>query len=268
MFPVELSVAADDLRLEIKPALDRARALGFRVVDIGAADGPLSPGELSTSGRRHFLRHLGDLGLSLKSLRGPVSGPGYANGAAGERRLEVAKGVISLAGEMKVPVVSTTLGGFESGDASSQSNRLQEALETLANAADQYGVTVAIENAGVPSADLVALLKRINCPRLAACCDSGAMLMQGEDPHRAADTMAGKIRLVRARDAVRGSAGATGYETAIGGGQLDPVHFLAGLTEAGYQGPLVISRSTGVNPAADIAHAKRVFDAILKPAGF
>lgn len=265
MSPFELAVATDDLKLEIKSALERARRMGFRAVDVGASQGPVSPGELSTSGRRHFLRHLSDLGLGLRSLRGPTAGAGYADGAAGERRLETAKSVLALASDLKVPVVSTTLGGFSSKDAEGQSVRLIEALAALADAADQYGVTLAIESAGINANDLAALVKQINCPNLAACCDSGAMLIQGENPHRIADALAGRVRLVRARDAVIGASNAPGHETALGSGQLDPASFIASLIESGYQGPLILTRQSGASPVADLTAAREVFENILRP---
>src|SRR6185436_4512010 len=95
------------------------------------------------------------------------------------------------------------------------------------------------------------LLREVDCPCLAACCDSGAMLMQGDDPHSVGNTMPGRIGLVRARDAVAGSAQAGGYEVTQGQGNLDPERFLASLSEATYMGDIVLTRSAGQDSAAD-----------------
>ncbi len=263
MNQVDLSVAVDDLRLEIKSALQQARAMGLHHIDIDATRGAISPQALSQSGRRHFARHLSDLGLRLDSLRGPTGGAGYADAAGGERRLETIKSILSLASELRVPIVSTTLGGFDAKYAEQQASRLHEALIHIADHADRSGVAVAIETAGIEAAQLAALLRKINCPLLAACCDSGAMLMQGENPHRIADVLPGKIRLVRARDALCGTDSASGSEMAMGQGQLDPAAFLAGLAEAGFRGPLVLSRTTGGQPRQDLMLAKQVFEALL-----
>src|SRR6185295_11389490 len=110
MIQPQLSVCLDDLKIDIKSAMDRARILGFRAIDVDATAGTLSAGELSQTGRRHLLKHLEDLGLRLGSLRGPTAGAAYWDPAQGEKRLETMKGVIGLAHALGVNVVSTTLG--------------------------------------------------------------------------------------------------------------------------------------------------------------
>lgn len=253
----ELSVCLDDLQLQVREALDRARWLGFRAVDVSATEGPISPGELARSGQRHLLRHLDDLGLRLGSLRGPVAGPGYGSGADGERRLETMLGVMRIASALGVPVVATSVAGG-GADRDDRWGREVEALTMLANDADRLGVIVAVETAGVGTSRLRQVLSEINCPNLAVCCDSGAMLAAGEDPHSIADTLPGRIKLVRARDAVAGEPGTPGYEVAIGEGQLDPPRFLAALSEAGFTGDIVVARTGGRDAEADIRKGREV----------
>jgi sugar phosphate isomerase/epimerase len=89
------------------------------------------------------------------------------------------------------------------------------------------------------------------------------MLIQGEDPHRLADALAGRVRLVRARDAVAGSGQAAGHEVALGEGHLDVPRFLAALAEAGFDGDLVLTRTSGDRPAADLERARGEFEKLL-----
>ncbi|MFQ5411330.1 MAG: sugar phosphate isomerase/epimerase family protein [Phycisphaerae bacterium] len=257
-----LSVCIEDLRLTLKNALVHARRMGFAAVDIRAKDGPISPAELTRTGQRHLLRHLADLGLRLGSLRGPTGGAGYADPAAGESRLDTMRAILNLASALRVPVVSTTLGQSREEGTATLNDRAIEALEALADDADRLGVMVAVETTGMESRQLGDLLARINCPGLGACCDSGAMLMQGEDPHRLADTLAGRVRLVRARDAVAGTESITGHEVALGEGDLDIRTFWAGLRESGFTGDIVLSRTTGSNPTRDLLQAKERFESI------
>ncbi len=284
-----LSICLDDLRLEIKAALEHARRMAFAAVEVGATAGPVSPAELSRTGQRHFLRHLSDLGLRLGSLRGPSSGPGYADPAGGERRLETMRRIIALASALHTPVVSTALGAIGTefafgkgatgclqpvsspvdarageppvapGESESVRDRTIDVLRTLADDADRCGVIVAVETAGIGAAELNQMFARIGCPNLLAACDTGAMLMRGEDPHRVADVLAGRIGLVRARDAVIGSALAPGHEVALGDGALDVAGLLAALAESAFAGDIVLTRTTGDSREEDLARAKARF---------
>lgn len=260
----ELAICLDDLGMSVKAAMERARGLGFVVLDMSATEGPISPGELSRTGQRHLLKHLSDLGLRLGSLRGPVDAAGYADRASGERRLDTMRSIIGLAAGLGVGVASTRLGGpVESGDESGAA-RMGEALVVLADEADRAGVMLAVETAGIGASALAKLLAEINCPLVTSCCDSGAMLMQGDDPHGVGATLAGRVGLVRARDAVGPSAGAAGYEVAQGEGQLEIPAFLAALREAGFGGSIVLSRTCGSQPAADLGRARLEFEKHLR----
>ncbi|HPF40017.1 MAG TPA: sugar phosphate isomerase/epimerase [Phycisphaerae bacterium] len=250
-----LSVCTDDLRLDIKSALRAASQIGFRAVDIGAAGGGLNPREMSRSAQRHLSRYLADLGLQLGSLRGPVAGPGYGDGVAGEHRLEMMRSIIALAGQMRVPVVSTSLGPIAGEAAPDSSRRVLEALEAIANDSYRHGVSVAIETTGIAPDALRDVLAKFDCPTLGACCDTGAMLMEGNDPHRLAEHLAGRIQIARMRDATFGSPGAAGREVDMGQGALDLSAFFATLNEAGFGGDLVVSRRDGARPAAELANA-------------
>jgi sugar phosphate isomerase/epimerase len=250
--------------MDVKAAMDRARRMGFHAIDVGATSGPVSPGELSRSGRRHLLKHLESLGLRLGSLRGPAAGPGYADPAGGERRLDTMRRIIAFAGELGVPVVSTTPGLYTAAGEQGGAGRLGEALGAIAAEADHWGVRVAVETCGIRVDALRDLLSRIDCPLLAACCDSGAMLMQGEDPHAVGEDLAGRLGLVRARDAVAGTAEGPGYEVACGQGSLDAGRLLAALDRGGFDGDLVLTRTSGMNPAEDLLAAQRIFGQYLR----
>lgn len=260
-----LSVCTDDLRMEIKNALRQARSLGFGIVDVGASTGPISPTELSRTGQRHFARYLGDLGLRLGSLRGPAGVGSFTDGSAGERRFETLRAILRLAADLHVPVVSATLGG-PSNDARA-SDRMHEVLSTLAADADRYGVQLAVETNGVSAASLSTVLRDLACPNLGACCDSGAMLMGGENPHAIANELAGRVQLVRVRDAVAGSRDVAGREVEMGEGHLDVPAFLATLQEAGFGGDLIVTRTGSASPAADLANAKAILESHLPKSG-
>ncbi len=261
----QLAVWLDDLRRDVVTAMNQARTLGFRAIDANAVAGPISPQELSQTGRRHLLKHLDDLGLRMGSLRGPVGGPGYTDARVGEQRLAAMRKIMDLAHTLGVPVVSTRLGAIQGTGDGGEAVRLREVVATLADHADRTGVCVAVETASLPAAELSRLLAETGCPWMASCCDSGAMLMQGDDPHAVAETLPGRIRLVRARDAVAAASAEGAAEVRLGEGDLNVERFLAALVEAGFRGDIVLTRSTGTNPVADLQHALAVFGKHLQP---
>ena len=257
-----LAVCLDDLRMEVKAAMDVARRIGFRAIDVSAVRGPISPGELSATGRRHLLKHLADLGLSLGSLRGPTGAGSLADSQSAERRIDETSRILELAAALRVPTVSLTCGRVESV-ADTQMGRFSEALSILAERADHWGVTLGIETAGITAADLGQLLGMIDCPQLRACCDSGALLMHGDAVGESVDLLKGRIALARLRDARAGSATHTGHEVRLGEGDLDLPRFLAALDEAGLAGDLIVSRSDSARPSDELRAAREAIEQYL-----
>lgn len=255
-----LSVCLDDLRMETKSAMDAARRLGFHAIDVSAVHGPISPAELSATGRRHLMKHLGDLGLALGSLRGPAGAGSLADPQSAEQRIDDTSRILELAAVLRVPAVSITCGHV--ADAAN-STRLREALSILAERADHWGVTLAIETAGIAAADLGQLLRTVDCPRLKACCDAGAMLMNGDAPNHLIDSLGGRVSLARIRDARAGSPGQSGHEVRLGEGELDVPGFLASLDEAGLSGDIIVTRSESARPAEELSAAKAVLERYL-----
>jgi len=263
MHTPSLAVQADDLHAELKAALQRARRLGFDAVSVNATRGPVTMQQLDRSGQRHFRRFLGDLGLRPASLRGPAGGKSYADPQVGEQRLDSLRGVIRLAGALGVPVVSTAPGHMVAGD-DNAGDRMLEAFHTIADEADHQGVHVAVETNGCEAAWLGQALRDIDCPFLGVCCDAGGMLERGDDPHHASRHMAGRVHLVRGRDAQPGSAQVAGAECAVGDGALDVPVFLADLLVAGFGGDIVLAREQGERRAEDLVRARELFERELR----
>jgi len=258
-----LAVQADDLHPEVKAALQQARRLGFDAVSINATRGPVTVQQLDRSGQRHFRRFLGDLGLRPASLRGPAGGKSYADPNFGEQRLDILRGVIRLAGALGVPVVSTAPGHTIEGDETVQA-RLLETFHAIAEDADYQGVHVAVETNGCDAAWLGQALREIDCLFLGVCCDAGGMLERGDDPHCASHHMAGRVHLVRGRDAQPGSPQVAGAECAVGEGALDVPVFLADLLAAGFGGDIVLAREQGDRRAEDLARGRAAFERELR----
>lgn len=134
-------------------------------------------------------------------------------------------------------------------------------LAKVAGMGQEKGVTIAFET-GQETADLLRLtLDELKCPNLKINFDPANMLLYEKgDPIWAVEILAGDIRSVHVKDAIRTKVpGTWGEEVPLGKGEVNIKKFLQTLKKVGYKGPLCIEREVGDQQARfnDIAHGIR-----------
>lgn len=249
-----LGARLDDLRLEPREALRVARDIGFSTIEMSAAAGPLSPPQLSRTGRRDLLRHVSSLGLELGALTAASQGKAYADPRQAEAAVERMLRILELAAELGTPVVTTAVAVPGQEDRQGL-DRIREAFSLFAAQADRTGRRLAVAPRGVQPEWLVRLVRELNCPNVQTCLDSGELIARGVDLRTALELSAGHLGWIHLRDALSGSPDSPGQEAAPGQGDLDLESLLAGLHAAEYGGPLVMARSGGSNPTEEFRAA-------------
>lgn len=151
--------------------------------------------------------------------------------------------------------------GFIPTESSPDRKAFLETLATVAGIAAEKGVTLALET-GQETADLLRrTLDELRQPNLKVNFDPANMLLYDMgDPIKALDVLAGDIRSVHLKDAIRPKiAGQWGEEVPLGQGQANIPLFVKKLAQIGFAGPLVIEREVGDRRGRlrDIAHAVR-----------
>jgi len=255
-----IGVVLDSFREPVKEALASAARLRLQDIEMPTIGGEIDPSALSNTGRRHLLHYVSSLGLRLSAL-GASLGPSRGRGADLEERLDRTRRIVELAVELRVPVVTTQLGRVDGETV--KSGDLVEAVEVLANLTDRTGTFVALETETSDPQAIAALLKRIDCPTVGTCYDPGSLLMDGYDPIAGLEPLADRILIARARNAVAGTSQRPGRETALGEGQMDLAEYLAGLDQAGYRRGPFLRRTQALDPAAELADARRRLEAML-----
>lgn len=257
-----LAVCLDDFGAPPKEALRAASELGFRCVQFGALQGPLSPGQLDESGRRHLRRFAEGLGLQIIALRVDFGGLRFLDASRTDHHIEHTCRVLELARELNVPMVSAPLGKFRTGVAE-EYDLVMSAVRAIAEHADLLNCFFTVETAVDTPQSLQQLLRDVSCPNLTVAYDPAELLMSGLDPLQPIATYAGDIGLAFARDAERGTAAQPGRETNLGAGHLSLQAYVAQLDAAGYRGPLIVRRADTTRPAADLAACKQYLESVL-----
>lgn len=129
------------------------------------------------------------------------------------------------------------------------------ALRRAAEAADLFGVDIAVENHGdFTSAQLVELLERVGHPRVGACLDTGNSLFRREDPLECARALAPWARSMHLKDWTM-ELGAEGEpvwtEAVIGEGKVPVAEILGVVLREGRD--LDIALENPVRPGGDEA---------------
>ncbi len=259
---IPTGVHLDDFRTEPKQALKLASELGFAVVQIGAVRGPISPEQLSGSGRRHLRRLATGLGLSIVALRADFGGLRFLDAALIEKHVRDTRLILELARELGASIVTAPLGKIDSNGAA-QYDQVKHALAEIIEHADKLDQILAVETSVVHLESIESLLDDISCPNLRVCYDPAELLMQGINPLTSIETFVDRIALAYVRDAQRGSPAQAGRETNLGQGELGLHSYLAGLEAAGYAMPLVVRRSDSADPLNDLRACKEYLDSVL-----
>ncbi len=251
-----LGVNAHDLHSDTKRALQQAGTLGVRLVELAAHAPDMSPAALSTSGRRHLLRFIEGMGMQLTSLTADHAMLRLTDPSTIDHRIALTSDVIKLAADLHVSVVSTAIGAVTHPDTHEPSPVAIEALQRMGEAADNYGIRLALR----PSADapdaFAALLDAVACPSVQLGLDLGSLVIAGNNPIRYVEQFATKVAIVHIRDARTGISDRPGCEVKMGEGDVDLTGALVTLESTDYRGAYILRRTGSNDPMSDLLAAR------------
>lgn len=256
MRPHLIGVDVDDLHLPIKDAFRKAAELKFDVVELPAAMGEAAPRNLSSSGRRHLVRYVDGLGLSVAALAADMPALRLTDTNAVDERVIRTCEIIDLAKDLKVRVVTTSVGALTHPETGDPSLPAAEVLRQIGEYADARGVVYAIRPSHDSGDRVVRVLDELSCPSIQIGLDPAAMVMSGVNPFEAVEQFASRLAILHVRDATAGLADRAGRETRFGEGEVDFVGILAILEAAEYHGTFIVRRTDSPHPTPDIQAAR------------
>jgi sugar phosphate isomerase/epimerase len=264
MAETAIGVDLADLRLGAKEALRAAARMQFRAVELPAAEGETSPKNLSASGRRHLLRFVEGLGLSMPALSADLPLLRLTDPAAVDERVERTCAIIELAADLGVAIVTAAAGALTHPRTGVPSEVALAALRCIGEFADSRGTIFALRPSCDTADRLAAVFDAVGCPQIRIGLDPAALVMSGVNPLSPLERFAGQLALIHFRDATMGSADRSGSETRLGEGEVDLRGIVSALEAAEYSGPLFVRRTDTNNPMQELAEAQITLKRLLR----
>lgn len=258
-----IGVDVDDFRLPTKQGLRKAADLAFRAVELATVAGDVAPSNLSSSGRRALWRYTDGLGLRMAALVADLPGLRLTDPRTVDERVERTCGILELAADLKVPVVTASAGALTHPDTGEPSPPAVDALKLIGEYADSRGLVYALRPSYDSGDRMVRVLAELGCPSIRVCLDPAAMAMAGANPMSLIERLADQIAFVYARDGTAGLSERTGHETRLGEGDVDLVGVLATLSAVDYTGPYILRRTDSQTPIADLQDARDMLSRLL-----
>ncbi len=260
-----VGVDLDDFRTETKAAMRLAAELKFRAIEVATVEGELSPSNLGASGRRHFVRLAGGMGLRLAALVADMRHQPLSHPATVDERVARTCAVLDLARDMGVPRVTAGVGLLTNPDGGEPNATALEALRRIGEHADARGVAYAIRPALDSGSRLAGVLDALSCPAIRVCLDPAAMVMQGVNPLASVEQWIEHACMLHVRDGTAGLDEHAGHETPLGQGDVDLIGVLATLDVADIAAPYILRRRDAARPADDLAAARDTLYELLPP---
>lgn len=183
---------------------------------------------------------------------------GIAPDATWDQNLENIRATVGIASALGLELVTFHAGFVPHDPADPDFSKMVDRLTTVAEIFAAAEMRVALETGQETADGLGLLLVALDLPNVGVNFDPANMLLYGKgDPVEAVRRLGRWIRQVHVKDAMQSATpGTWGREVAVGTGQVYWPAFFAALTEANFNGDLVIEREAGDQRVADIRTAR------------
>lgn len=265
VFTTPIGVNSDDLRMAPKQAFRKASEMHFRTIEFGAGKGDLSPKNLTGSGRRHLSRFVEGLGLSIGSLVADWHGLRLTDPLSVDGRVSCTQDIIDLASDLRVGIVTTSLGEVAHPETGEPVPLAVQALRALGEHADARGVLLAVRPTSDNAERTASLLAEVACPAVVVGLDPAAQVMAGHNPLALIELAGGRIPILHVRDGVVGNSERGGYETRLGDGDVDMIGVLAALQGTEFRGPYIVRQCRSNTPVEDLQIGHDRLKQLLSP---
>ncbi len=250
MDSLKIGVIIDSLRLGVRKGIEKAAQMGVEGFQIYVTTAEMAPWNLSHSARRDFLNFASSQGLEISAFCADLH-EGLTTQEGLAERIDKSKQMLTMASDMKVPVVTTHIGTVTEDKGAPEKQVLDEVVKELGDYADKVGVKFGIETGPEDSTVLKGFLDRLGSGGLAVNYDPANFVTRGFDHLKGVYELKDYIVHTHAKDGIRMADG-TRKEVPLGEGMVQWPEYLGRLEEIGYQGYVTIEREVGEDPVGDV----------------
>lgn len=256
---MKLGLTLSSLGFDLREAVRRASGTGLGAVDVDATRGEITP-TLSYSGRRDFLRYVRSFGLEVSALGGDF-GKAFSDEDAMEQLFDRTERLIGLAIDLKVRVITTSIGRVPVDEKDRKWSILHGVLQEIGRRAERYEIHLASHVGESAPVDLKKMLDVLDTQGIKVCYDPSVLIPRGLDPVKGVYELGNHIVHAYARDITKGERGY--METVPGEGVVPFRDYALALCEIGYNGYQIIRREAGSGGIEDIVKAKEFLERII-----
>ena len=282
-----IGVMSDSFRLPPREGIRKAAEVGAQGFQLYVVEGDITPEAMGPEDRREFRSFVADTGLEIAALCGDLGGHGFQVAADNTWKVERSQRIVDLAVDLGTAVVTTHI-GVVPGRVDDTYRTMTDACNRIGAYAEERGVRFAVETGPETAARLRSFLEDLDTDGIGVNLDPANLVMvTGDDPVRAVDTLAPWIVHTHAKDGMNlapcdpvkvyhafAEGGIEGFdfgryfnEVPLGEGDVDFPAWIRALGTIGYEGFLTIEREVGDNPEKDIRAAVRFLRQTLAELG-
>ncbi|MBM79504.1 MAG: hypothetical protein CMJ78_02780 [Planctomycetaceae bacterium] len=246
-----IAVATRCFGQPIKQSIDTAMITGASGIQLDARN-ELKPSSLTETGRRQFLHELDERDLKISSLHFATRRAFYDLDQL-DARTAATCAAMEFAFQMKATVLTIRLGRIPDEE-SIEYSTLCQVLDDLARHSNRVGTTLAITPTNDSPESLSRLLTKVDSGPLGINFDPASFVMSSIDAAAAFRELYKWILHFTVRDGLKDIDG-SGFEVAVGRGDVNWEECIALLEEADYRGWLTVERNQGDNKPLEMANA-------------
>lgn len=241
--------------MPLRRSLPEAQRLGVTAVSL-AAQGELSPQNLTQSGRREVRHLLRSHNLDLTAVFCPLR-RGLDDPENQEARIDFVRQVMTMSFDLGPRLVIVQAGRMPEKPEDANFPRMRDALDALARHGDRTGAQLALDTGLDSAAVLTEFLARFDTGSLGVNYNPANLLVSGHDPYEAARLFRARLLHADAQDARRVSPNRTAT-VPVGHGDLDWLLLLGTLEEVEYRGALDVLGDDAAELAGGVNFLRRI----------